>query len=88
LTRVSIHGLPASLRLRLHWRIDGDQSPPIFFLNSIGTDIHGEKIFAAIENAQFATLDAAHLAPVEAPEAFCGTLNRFFSDVSGGINPD
>jgi len=49
---------------------------------------HGEKIFAAIKNANVATLDTAHLAPVEAPQAFSDALNRFFSDIRGGINPD
>ncbi len=38
---------------------------------------HGEKIFAAIKNAKVATLDAAHLAPVESPQAFADALHRF-----------
>ena len=49
---------------------------------------HGEKIFTAIRNAHVATLDAAHLAPVEAPHAFSEALARFFSDIRSGIHPD
>ena len=39
----------------------------------------GEEIVAGIKGAQMATLDAAHIAAVEAPDAFAGELRKIMS---------
>ncbi|WCT72861.1 3-oxoadipate enol-lactonase [Sphingomonas naphthae] len=39
---------------------------------------HGEHLIAAIPGAKLATLDAAHLAPIESPRPLAGALRDFF----------
>jgi len=82
-------GCGAAIRdMRLTGRLAAITAPTLVIAGtrdvSTPFDGHGDRIVAAIVGARAASLDAAHLACLEAPAAFAGLVHGFLTEVQAG----
>ena len=77
-------GCAAAIRdMDIYWRLREIEAPTLVVAGDLDTSTpfegHGQHIAEAIPRAQTVHLHAAHLAPLEAPEALATTLIRFLN---------
>ena len=77
-------GCAAAIRdMDIYWRLREIEAPTLVVAGDLDTSTpfegHGQHIAEAIPRAQTAHLHAAHLAPLEAPEALATTIIRFLN---------
>ncbi|WBQ17621.1 3-oxoadipate enol-lactonase [Sphingobium yanoikuyae] len=80
-------GCAAAIRdMDVYWQLESIHVPTLVVAGDLDTSTpftgHGEHIVEAVDGAQVVHLDAAHLAPLEAPEALAHAITSFLDALS------